>query len=429
MILESSRVALMRLIHSEAEIREAIDRAWVLRKLRSLFGFLGEVDLGSLVEASKVRRLKSGEVLFREGDAFDGMYLIRRGSMVITRKRQRTDRVVNYVPAGGHVGEFGLIDPSRRRSATVTAGVDAEAVRIPADALASIRNHSGLCEQFERGWRQRLAHDERMFAEPAFGQMLGFFISQGGKEATDLLVIDEELCVRCDNCETACAATHGGVSRLDRDGGPRFAGLHLPTACQHCENPLCMTDCPPGAIMRDPAGEVYIDSTCIGCGNCASFCNYGVISMDVEQPARKSSPLWSILFGGGKSERGPREGHEVAVKCDRCRELLGDEREGIPACVSACPIGAISRVKPLEFVQRLLAQLPRRVPEVRSALAEVGSGAKPTRTTPQTLMERADELLELAQRVHAEPDQWRRLIAGLHAMGEEFEPRGPSRSR
>ena len=56
-----------------------------------------------------------------------------------------------------------------------------------------------------------------------------FLIDQTGlHEATDLLVIDESLCVRCNNCEKACAETHSGVSRLDREKGPGDATDHKP---------------------------------------------------------------------------------------------------------------------------------------------------------------------------------------------------------
>ena len=37
-----------------------------------------------------------------------------------------------------------------------------------------------------------------------------------------MLLIDESLCVRCDNCEKACAETHHGVSRLNREAGPTY---------------------------------------------------------------------------------------------------------------------------------------------------------------------------------------------------------------
>jgi Fe-S-cluster-containing dehydrogenase component len=71
-------------------------------------------------------------------------------------------------------------------------------------------------------------------------------------EATDVLLIDEKLCVGCDNCEKACADSHDGLSRLNREAGKTFAHLHVPTSCRHCEHPHCMADCPPNAIHRGP---------------------------------------------------------------------------------------------------------------------------------------------------------------------------------
>ena len=62
------------------------------------------------------------------------------------------------------------------------------------------------------------------------------------------LLIDESLCIRCNNCEKACADVHEGTSRLDREAGPTFAQIHVPTSCRHCEHPHCMKDCPPDAI-------------------------------------------------------------------------------------------------------------------------------------------------------------------------------------
>ena len=45
-------------------------------------------------------------------------------------------------------------------------------------------------------------------------------------EGTDVLLIDEALCIGCDNCETACAETHEGISRLDREAGPTYQTMH-----------------------------------------------------------------------------------------------------------------------------------------------------------------------------------------------------------
>ena len=111
-----------------------------------------------------------------------------------------------------------------------------------------------------------------------------------------------------------------------------------------------MKDCPPDAIHRAANGEVYIEDTCIGCGNCERNCPYGVIQMGVASDEKPSLLQW-LLTGGG-----PEPGSEIkgkgsikkAVKCDMC----GDREEG-PACVQACPTGAAIRVGPESFFQVL----------------------------------------------------------------------------
>ena len=58
---------------------------------------------------------------------------------------------------------------------------------------------------------------------PKEGGLIEYLVRVGGGEATDMLLIDESLCVRCNNCEKACADTHDGTSRLDREAGPTYA--------------------------------------------------------------------------------------------------------------------------------------------------------------------------------------------------------------
>jgi Fe-S-cluster-containing hydrogenase component 2 len=188
-----------------------------------------------------------------------------------------------------------------------------------------------LREEIQQEQKQQHAGHARMSAQPEAGDVLSFLMSHGVGEATNVLVIDEQLCIGCDQCETACATTHDGVSRLNRRAGPSFYSLHLPTSCRHCEQPHCMRDCPPNAIHRLPDGEVSIDDTCIGCGNCEENCPYGVIQM-AEIP-RKHSLIARLL--GRDREEAPK----TAVKCDMCKDLNSG-----PACVKACPTGAALRI-------------------------------------------------------------------------------------
>jgi Fe-S-cluster-containing hydrogenase component 2 len=112
-----------------------------------------------------------------------------------------------------------------------------------------------------------------------------------------------------------------------------------------------MKECPPDAIHRNPNGEVFIDSTCIGCGNCQRNCPYGVIQMSQVNPKRHAPSLWAWLLSGLTTEPGREEHYhneelgKKAVKCDMCKDLSGG-----PACVRACPTGAAVRVSPEKFI-------------------------------------------------------------------------------
>ena len=91
-----------------------------------------------------------------------------------------------------------------------------------------------------------------------------------------VLAIDLASCIRCGNCVSACEQTHD-------DHLPRFFWDHLRTdedllpevrissSCQHCEYPLCSSNCPTDAIQADTAsGAVFIDyDKCIRCGKCS----------------------------------------------------------------------------------------------------------------------------------------------------------------
>jgi Fe-S-cluster-containing dehydrogenase component/thioredoxin reductase len=356
-LVEVEQGAMYRLIRRIADVKRAIDQAAIVNKIAALFPMLPNKELEGMARDVEIESFPPGGVLFSEGDASNGLHIIRRGSVVVTRTREKQSVVINHLRAGDILGEIALVRPDMKRTATVKATVLTETLRLPAALLTRItQRHPELRIEFERRARLQAVRDERVLANPGTAQMADFLITKGGKEATDLLVIDESLCIRCDNCEKACGETHGGVSRLSREDGPRQAGVHLPTACQHCENPFCMKDCPPNALRRDPSGEIYILDTCIGCGNCAGFCPYGVIKMKPVSAPKRSNLLLSLLFGWRSSTQAidSGDGHELAVKCDLCREVPG-VAEGYRnvACVSSCPTGAIVRLHPVDLVEDL----------------------------------------------------------------------------
>jgi len=349
-LLESPRRDIIKLMNTYEQLRAIIDQHFIVRTLRAgLLPDAPQSELEAVAATAKLVRFSADEVLFNEGDEADGLHLIRSGSVSVSRNIGGRDIVTSYVAAGNYVGEMGLVGESKR-SATVRATVATESVFLSAATFASmILSNAGLRERVQGTVKERLAENLRMEAAPEAGDLISFLMRQGLGEATDVLLIDETLCIGCDNCEKACAETHGGTSRLDRAAGPSYAQVHVPTSCRHCEDPHCMKDCPPDAIRRAPNGEVYIEDSCIGCGNCERGCPYGVIRMASEKEAAPGLLSW-LLTGRGPApgERRPLDAASMekkAVKCDMCKDLPGG-----PACVRACPTGAALRMSPDEFV-------------------------------------------------------------------------------
>jgi CRP-like cAMP-binding protein/thioredoxin reductase/Fe-S-cluster-containing hydrogenase component 2 len=346
-LIEAPRRAMLKLIASVESIRKTVDEAFLKRAVRNYVApMLPSAELDKLLaDGVQVKKYGGGEVLFREGDPPDGLYLIRRGSVMISRMIAGREVVLSYLSAGNYLGEMALLSDSPR-TATVKAAVTTEAVILGAESFKSvIRRNPKWREELESRFHDRLRINAAMESQPDPGNIISFLMQQGMGEATDVLLIDESLCVRCNNCEKACADVHDGTSRLDREAGPTFAQVHVPTSCRHCEHPHCMKECPPDAIHRSANGEVFINDTCIGCGNCERNCPYGVIQLAAVDPARKRPSLLSWLALGVGPEPGmepkpkSKEIPKKAVKCDMCKDLSGG-----PACVRACPTGAAIRV-------------------------------------------------------------------------------------
>lgn len=351
-LIETPRRSMLKLIASVEAVRREIDRVSLTRAVRSyLAESLSDEDLNYLVEGAQIKRFPAGQSLFMEGDAPDGLHLIRRGSVTISRQIGGREVVLSYLPAGNYVGEMALMS-DKPRSATVRAAVATETILLESKRFTDVLARSSTMRGgLDARFMERLRADEMMADQIESGSLVSFLMKQGVGEATDVLLINQSMCVGCNNCEKACADVHEGTSRLNREAGPTFAQIHVPTSCRHCEHPHCMKDCPPDAIHRSPNGEVYIADTCIGCGNCQQNCPYGVIQMAPVNPKRRRPSLLAWLTLGVGPEPGVEKAskdHNLskhAVKCDMCKDLKGG-----PACVRACPTGAAIRVSPEKFL-------------------------------------------------------------------------------
>jgi Fe-S-cluster-containing hydrogenase component 2/CRP-like cAMP-binding protein len=351
-LLETPRRSMLKLIAAVDAVRREIDAVALTRAVGSyLAENLSDADLKYLVEGAQIKRFAAGQPLFLEGDAPDGLHLIRRGSVTVCRQIGGKELVLSYVAAGNYVGEMALMS-EKPRSASVRAAVATETILLEAKRFTEVLTRSSTMRGgLDARFMERLEANEAMEDQIESGSLISFLMKQGVGEATDVLLISQSACVGCNNCEKACADVHEGTSRLNREAGPTFAQIHVPTSCRHCEHPHCMKDCPPDAIHRSSNGEVYIADTCIGCGNCQQNCPYGVIQMAPINPKRRRPSLLSWLTLGIGPEPGVEKAskdHDLskhAVKCDMCKDVSGG-----PACVRACPTGAAIRVSPEAFL-------------------------------------------------------------------------------
>ncbi|GAC1416044.1 MAG: hypothetical protein NVS9B15_05540 [Acidobacteriaceae bacterium] len=134
---------------------------------------------------------------------------------------------------------------------------------------------------------------------------------------------DMTKCIGCRSCEVACNEQNGNPADInwrrvgELEGGtyPDTLRHYLSMGCNHCLDADCVKGCPVDAYTKDPITGIVLHSadSCIGCQYCVWNCPYSVPQFN--------------------AERG------VVGKCDMCNGRLADGLE--PACVNACPEGAI----------------------------------------------------------------------------------------
>lgn len=131
--------------------------------------------------------------------------------------------------------------------------------------------------------------------------------------------IDPSRCINCKTCEAVCASRddHHGITMIHfTTTYPGGTANSFAQVCMHCEDPLCVRVCEPGAIGIADDGTVLgvIRECCTGCKLCVQACPFEV-------------PLYV-------------ESVKTAMKCDMCfdRNQSGEK----PKCAAACPTGALA---------------------------------------------------------------------------------------
>jgi CRP-like cAMP-binding protein len=114
------------------------------------------------------KQLRSGEVLFKEGDAGDEMYLIRSGKIKIVKDLEGNKKTLAVIGEGEFFGEMALLDKSPRSAAAI-AETDAKLIIVDRDAFLSSVNKNPFIKYIIETLTTRLRKTNNMlkyFAVP-----------------------------------------------------------------------------------------------------------------------------------------------------------------------------------------------------------------------------------------------------------------------
>jgi CRP-like cAMP-binding protein len=102
-----------------------------------LFHGAEESVLRELWYAFRERRLRKGDVLFRTGDPGEELFVLKEGSIVVTKPvTGRVEQVLARLEPGEAFGEMSVFGDERHRSATCQADADSVLYSLDRDSLA-----------------------------------------------------------------------------------------------------------------------------------------------------------------------------------------------------------------------------------------------------------------------------------------------------
>lgn len=99
------------------------ETAEFLKSVR-LFKEFAEADRMAIAQRLREQNLKKGQVLLREGDAGEEMFLVRSGAIIVSKAvTGRLEQVLARMGPGDFFGEMSLLDHAPR-SATIQADIE-----------------------------------------------------------------------------------------------------------------------------------------------------------------------------------------------------------------------------------------------------------------------------------------------------------------
>ena len=177
------------------------------------------------------------------------------------------------------------------------------------------------------------------------GQTKKYNVREGMPNKKFVMVVDLAKCKNALSCQSACNKHHyitGDNAWLkvykmqeSKDTAPYW----MPTTCQHCDQPACVTVCPVDATFKRKDGLVLIDNErCIGCRFCMAACPYSTRVFNWGEPGQEVTLNIDMTDHTPSPEHAGMPSLKGTVdKCDFCPHAI--DKGELPHCVTACPNG------------------------------------------------------------------------------------------
>ncbi len=149
-----------------------MDKAPALLKV-PIFSTLEPKHLATVAEMTHHQHYRKGQIIFYRGDPGNAMYVLIRGSVMMTLPSETgSEVIVALVRPGDHFGELAVLDGGPRY-VTAVAEEPTEVLAIYRDRLvAFLRDHSDVALQITLSLCLRLRHVTELLADMAFLDLL-----------------------------------------------------------------------------------------------------------------------------------------------------------------------------------------------------------------------------------------------------------------
>ena len=134
-------------------------------KSTPLFRNVPGEGLKRLSDFIQEKAVLAGEIVFREDDFGDEMYLVRAGQVSIHQELGQGPALIEMVEPGGYFGEMAIID-DLPRTATATAEVDTSLLVLHKnDFRTAVQDYPDIAFEIFREFTRRLRRSDRRYRD------------------------------------------------------------------------------------------------------------------------------------------------------------------------------------------------------------------------------------------------------------------------